>query len=644
MNGGYTDYTHVITVDEVNPTVNAGPNANVGAGNLFTQTGTFVAPGNNMPWTVYVNYNYDPVLNPGPGPAIQSGSSKSFTLSNTYATPGTYTIQVTVVDAFGGTGTGDVVVTVVNTPFQVTSFASNPSGFNVSFNRAANLTKLHLYEGLDPVGLVDELGGSPDVTVVGASTGPVEGSLVWDASTDTATFVKTGGVLTPDTYTVTLVSGPNDWADVSGNALDGNIGGGNYVATFTVASSSAPVLTLPDFARGPGQPVNTNSAGLATATGLAVSINQGYGVENVDFDLYYNPTLLDITAVAKASGVPADWGLTYNFIPIDSTHAEVAVTTYSTTTSTLSSGSQGVVVFTANVPATAPYAASEALRLTSVVINGLSAVGGVAVHKVAYFGDANGNGLYQGSDAAFISRVVVGLDTGFGAYLLTDPMIIANVAGDATLNGEDATLVAEKGLGVPGITQIPNLPGLSSIVMGGVDPIVSIPAGIVARPGSVVQVPVDIQGPSDAGLMCFDLQFTYDTRLLNVSDSDVKLSGLTLKGWNLTVNVDASRGVIYVSAYGSAPLSECVGTILDIAFHVPASVLSGTSAITVGASPNGGLNDGALVLTTVNGSIVVGNPATAARPQPAAYTPPVPLTRQRYDKWYRKILPIVHTG
>ena len=96
---------------------------------------------------------------------------------------------------------------------------------------------------------------------------------------------------------------------MSGNLLDGNSDGSpgdNYVATFTVASSTTPVLSLPDFARGPGQAVNTNQAGIATAIGLPVSVSQSFGVYSVHFELDYNPALLNITNVAL-SGTLSGW-------------------------------------------------------------------------------------------------------------------------------------------------------------------------------------------------------------------------------------------------------------------------------------------------------------------------------------------------
>jgi hypothetical protein len=309
--------------------------------------------------------------------------------------------------------------------------------------------------------------------------------------------------------------------------------------------------------------------------------------------------------------MPSDWAVTSNIITVDSTHAQLWVAASGYTT--LVGGASNLIVLTANVPTTAPYAAAEALRLTSVLVNGAAAQGDVAVHKVAYFGDASGDGTIHADDAGLVARIPVKLDTGFAAYLLTDPVIIADVTGDGTIHADDASYVAQAAIFMPR-PEIPAVPHVH-LVTGGTDPTVSVPTGIMAAAGSVVDVPVNIDGPADAGLRTFDLQFTYDTALLDLTNADVKLAGLTASGWNLLVNVNDSQGLIYVSAYGSVPLTQCVGSILNMDFHVPAGVSSGVSAITVSASPNGGLNGGELVLTTVDGSIVVASPAAA---QPAS--------------------------
>ena len=78
--------------------------------------------------------------------------------------------------------------------------------------------------------------------------------------------------------------------DTSGNLLDGNAAAPRATTTsttFTVAPSSARVLALPDFARGPGQPVVIPAA---TGTGLPLTISDGTGVTSISLSVTYNPT------------------------------------------------------------------------------------------------------------------------------------------------------------------------------------------------------------------------------------------------------------------------------------------------------------------------------------------------------------------
>ncbi len=163
----------------------------------------------------------------------------------------TDTVTATAKDDEGDPASAQASATISYThaTFQVTQFAQNASGFDVTFDRAAQLAGLNIYT--DPN---NSAALTPDVTVVGTNTGPVEGSLVWNAATNTATFVKTGGPLAADTYTVTLVSGSNAFRDArSGELLDGNgdgtVGDNYSPTTFTVASySGRPASSsLPDF-------------------------------------------------------------------------------------------------------------------------------------------------------------------------------------------------------------------------------------------------------------------------------------------------------------------------------------------------------------------------------------------------------------
>ena len=130
--GGYTDYTTVISINNVAPLVNAGSDATVGQGNVFTQSGSFVDPGNDT-WTATVDYDW----HSGDTDAVALAlTGKTFTLNHVYNTVGTYTIRTTVTDKDGGVGYDDVTVTVEPVTLQVTSFVQNPSGFDVTFNRS----------------------------------------------------------------------------------------------------------------------------------------------------------------------------------------------------------------------------------------------------------------------------------------------------------------------------------------------------------------------------------------------------------------------------------------------------------------------------------------------------------------------------
>ena len=208
-------------------------------------------------------------------------------------------------------------VSLVNV-FQVIAFQTNPSGFDATFNRSPVLADLNLYDGLDVALDV------PDVILhaVGANA-DVHGSLVFNATTNTLSFVKTGGILAPDTYNVSLRSSLSGFHDAAGRLLDGNgdlndtQANDNFLTSFSVASSPARVVSMKDFARGPGQVVDENP--LVANSHLAVSIDNASGVRSVAFNVQYNPALLHVTAAALASGLPGDWT-----IAVDNTRAGVA--------------------------------------------------------------------------------------------------------------------------------------------------------------------------------------------------------------------------------------------------------------------------------------------------------------------------------
>ena len=83
----------------------------------------------------------------------------------------------------------------------VASLTPTPSGFVAQFSDPVDTGVLNLYDAEN--GAL----GAADVTLRGATVGPVTGSLV--VRDHELTFVASGGVLPADTYTVTLRSAAN---------------------------------------------------------------------------------------------------------------------------------------------------------------------------------------------------------------------------------------------------------------------------------------------------------------------------------------------------------------------------------------------------------------------------------------------------
>ena len=205
-------------------------------------------------------------------------------------------LTVNVSEAGGApTGSGTLAVTVNNT-FRVTGIVVNESGFDFTFNNAIDFTNLNLYDGINPL-LPGDTFKLPDVVVHAAIANvDMKGSVVWTAATNTLSWVKSGGVLGPDTYFIKLVSGANAFKDTSGNLLDGNgdfVAGDNYQQSVPISVlGGTPIVSLPDFARGPGQGVDLTASNTLDTT-LPVRAT-GVNVQGVDFKLVYDTALLTI--------------------------------------------------------------------------------------------------------------------------------------------------------------------------------------------------------------------------------------------------------------------------------------------------------------------------------------------------------------
>ena len=593
--GDSVNTSQVITVSNVDP---APTMTGVPVGNTIPEYNTISLgviendPGTLDTFTYAWNILKD-------GNPFDTGSDPTFVFT---PEEGVYTVTATVTDDDGGSGFITEIITVTHVTFRVNSFTQNPSGFEVEFNRAADMTDVNLYDGMDAS--VD----AADVVVTGPG-GLVDGSLVWDSLTNTASWIATGGVLPTGIYNVELISAANAWIDVrSGELLDGDADGtvgDDFTTSFTVTGSSDPVISIPDFARGPQQVVDVP----ATSAGLPISISDGNGVTSVSFEINYDDTLLEITSIALSAGVPGDWTPT-----VDLSTPGLAIVS-ATGTTALAAGPSDLFNITAEVPSGAAFGAAQVLEISSALVNGTAnVIADSAYQKVGFFGDATANHAYSALDASLIARVSIGLDTGFDSYQLTDPQIIGDVTNDGTLSASDASDVARKSVGLvqPNIPDLP--PGTVPVITPGVDPVVSIPLNLVGSPGDIVHAIASIDNAD--GLKAIDFIIDYDTSLLDLTNGGVSLTGLTSSGWSLTVNTLDASGRVRLNAFSTTALPAGSGDLLDFAFEIPATAVPGISPIDLlnnqlNSTNDSRLNEGQLVLTDVDGQIeVVPTPAT----------------------------------
>ncbi|MCA9248491.1 MAG: hypothetical protein KDA42_15305, partial [Planctomycetales bacterium] len=292
----------------------------------------------------------------------------------------------------------------------------------------------------------------PDIRLVGDVSGPIAGSLHWDASLQELHFVKTDGTFAPDNYTLTIESRADGLVDDNGNLLDGNddgIAGDDFVFPFAVAASADPLLSLPHVVRGPNQAI-----ALDGAPGIPLTIGDGAGVTSIDFVLLFNPATFDLDSAALTNDIPPGWTISVDEVP----GAGVA-TIVAEGSQTLPAGEFTPLRILG--AAAGPRGTTGLLEIVDPIINGgaISARIQNSFQTSSFFGDTTGDGTYSALDASFIARVAVGLQRAFEAYPNIDPALIADVTGDGTISSLDASFVARKAVGFPQ-PEIPDLPTL----------------------------------------------------------------------------------------------------------------------------------------------------------------------------------------
>jgi hypothetical protein len=529
-------------------------------------------------------------IDSGPG-SFTASSTTMATVSNGIATfdnlalvaSGTYTLMALV----RGMYTGPISAPLTVVPLQVVagSLVGTPSGFSLQFNAP------YLVDSVTPVLYGAGFGAAApasSVTLTGPS-GPVEGSVILDTATDSLSFLATNTaelvnnstpILPDGTYTVDVRSSGTSGLqalDSGGGFLDGlatgQPGSGDYTATFTVNAAAAgdDVVWAPDTADGPGQVLaapGENQAGLGYPVYLSA---RSANVTKVQFTLDYDPTLLTVTG---STGT----GFSLLSTPVPGQ----AIFQYMGPA--LPAGEQTIVGFvTATVPSgtaasPTPYKAKNLLHFANVSLNngGQPGVGGDALHVVAYVGDADGNGSYNSNDAVLITRVGLQTDTGFTAYPLIDPVIVADTDGSGFIPADAALQINEAGVGFP-TTNLSNPPIPSGVyfqaISNNVDPTLSIPTRTTIAPDGTVTVAVNIDDAhpdGSTGLIRAHLALDYNPALLAVSADDVHVGSLLASSsWILNANVNSETGQIWVGLASSIPISESgPGTLVTIDFHL----------------------------------------------------------------------------
>ncbi|MFO1319415.1 MAG: Ig-like domain-containing protein [Burkholderiales bacterium] len=366
---------------------------------------------------------------------------------------GTTSFRYGITDRNGAVTLGTVTLDVIARPLRVASFAPTANGFHVGFDQALDLARLNLY------GTMDSAAGAADVTLVGATTGAVSGSLVIDADGSGFTFVKTGRPLESDNYTLTVRADAEGVHSVFGGLLDGDANGtagDDHVRAFTVQAGGARVLSLSDFMRGPGQDVVVpNPSGTGA---LPLRLSEGNGVKQLSAELKFDASLLQIDQVRLKAGLA---GRVTTSAIAGGLRIDVVLD------AALGAGAIDLIEIVSRVPAGAPYGAQQVLDLTNVSLRGatgnlLPVVADDAVHTVGYFGDTTGDQSYSRADYERLLRVIVRTDSGLAAWANTDPVLVGDLNGNGQLSTLDANRLLQHVLGTAR-PEIPALPVLAPL-------------------------------------------------------------------------------------------------------------------------------------------------------------------------------------
>jgi hypothetical protein len=315
-----------------------------------------------------------------------------------------------------------------------------------------------------------------------------------------------------------------------------------------------------------------------------VTVSGAEGANEVSFFLTYEPALLSVTEIVAGADLPKGAELQFE-------QKDGAWRVLVSSDAPLAAGDLELLRLEATVPEKGAegtiyeeghYGAKHLLEISEATVRIGDKETPVradhGLHVVSYLGDASGNGAYNTADAMDIRRVLLRLDTGFGAYPTVDPVILGDASGNDILTSLDSRLMYRVGeYAVDGKEwpwpQVPALPeGVEPLQFQGPDPFIAV-SEVEAAAGQVVTVPVTLD--TAEGLDSVELTIAYSQEDLEVVA--VRQAGLTEDFQAFAVST-SEPGVIRVDASRLTPLEGGSGTVLELDFYVREGA-SGTLAI-----------------------------------------------------------------
>jgi hypothetical protein len=411
----------------------------------------------------------------------------------------------------GSTGDYTLTISKVSPTLRVLSTQLFDSGVKILFNTPIQTSNLSLYD------IQSGAIGPPDLTLADNASQPIRGSLIPAPDGMSVTFLASSGTLPSGFLTLTLRSAPDAFADTTGDLLDGDGNGspgGNYVTELTYLPSGSYTLSVPNIIRGPGQSLGS----APDVADFPIDLSNGSNVGRVDLTLRYDPALLSITQAILGPTVPANWSIQTS----TPGPGQFRITAMGLTP--LPAGALTIFKLAANVPQNAPYASKHMLEFTNISVG--PPFGGSFTTRVdnglaivAYPGDLNASGTISAADVTALRRVIALLDGGFGAFQMADPQIVGDFNNSGSATAADVTVLRRF---LTGLSQnsIPPIPGGITIIPSGLDPLISIPQDLDARPGDRIHVPVLFAQTDQVpiSLASLDIAIAFDPRFLTLID------------------------------------------------------------------------------------------------------------------------------